>query len=141
MRMPHLPALSNGLTACLRLPCRNEDFYSRASTADLPGHDVLVTNPPYSGTHVPRLLTFCQKHTQAWLLLLPSYVVAKPAYAEAAAAMQHAPFVCAPRKRYVYWTPKGAGRGNPKVRKDGRTSPFVSLWCAVCNITDRHVAR
>lgn len=108
-----------------------EDFYARLAASDLPPHDVLVTNPPYSGTHVQRLLTFCASHTRPWLLLVPSYIISKPAFADAVAAMHHVPFVCVPKKRYVYWAPKGAGRGNPKVRKDGRTSPFVSLWCAL----------
>jgi hypothetical protein len=91
---------------------------------------VLVTNPPYSADHLQRCLAFCAASRAAWLLLLPSFVHSKD-YCEAAVAeLAHKPVYVVPKKRFVYWTPKGAARQNPKVRKDGRTSPFVTLWCA-----------
>jgi hypothetical protein len=113
------------LTWCCIL--RNEDFYAAMDNDSVPPHDVLLTNPPYSGDHMERLLTFCRDHSKPWLLLVPSYVHQKP-YFSSIFAEARAPFFAVPKKRYMYWSPKGACRDNPKVRKDGRTSPFVTLW-------------
>ena len=90
---------------------------------------MLVTNPPFSGNHVERLLEFCQQHSKPWLLLVPSYTHQKQYYASLLGGAKHRPFFAVPKKRYYFWSPKGANRNNPKVRKDGRTSPFVTLWC------------
>lgn len=95
----------------------------------VPPHDVLLTNPPYSGDHMQRLLTFCRTHNKPWMLLLPSYTHQKPYFEEIFKGAAYQPFFALPKKRYHYWTPKGVARENPKVRKDGRTAPFVSLWC------------
>lgn len=35
---------------------RNEDFYAAVDAGAVPAHDVVVTNPPFSGDHVERLL-------------------------------------------------------------------------------------
>ena len=45
-------------TGCERERVLNEnvDFYAAAAARALPAHDVLVTNPPYSGEHKQRLL-------------------------------------------------------------------------------------
>lgn len=37
--------------------------------------------------------------------------------------------------RYNYWTPKNVKRQNLKARKDGRTSPFVTMWYVSCFCT------
>jgi hypothetical protein len=110
--------------------CRNEDFYAAIDAGTVPAHDVLLTNAPYSGDHIDRLLAFCQAHTKPWLLLMPSYVHQKAYFANMFEGATHRPVFAVPKKRYYYWTPKGAARENPKVRKDGRCSPFVTLWCA-----------
>ena len=99
------------------------------ATGGHPPHDIVLTNPPYSGDHMERLLTFCRDHNKPCLLLVPSYVHQKPYFAAVHASAARTPFFVVPRKRYNYWTPRDACRGNPKVRKDGRTSPFVTLWC------------
>ena len=58
---------------------RNEDFYDVVEgKRPAPPHDVLLTNPPYSSSHMERLLRFCARHAQPWILLVPSYVYAKP---------------------------------------------------------------
>eukprot|EP01045_Picozoa_sp_COSAG04_P000333 COSAG04_NODE_7_length_45988_cov_220.188869_18_plen_76_part_00 len=38
---------------------RNEDFYAAIEDGRTPEHDVVVTNPPYSGDHAARLLRWC----------------------------------------------------------------------------------
>ena len=58
---------------------RNVDFYKEPLGPS--DYDVLVTNPPYSGDHVPRLLAFCAASPKPWLLLVPDYVHGKPYYA------------------------------------------------------------
>jgi hypothetical protein len=55
-----------------------EDFYATADQGGCPEHDVVVTNPPYSGTHVERLLGWIRKNGKPFLLLMPNYFAAKP---------------------------------------------------------------
>ncbi len=40
---------------------RNEpvDFYAEVAAGRVPEHDVLLTNPAYSGDHIPKLLKVC----------------------------------------------------------------------------------
>ena len=37
---------------------RNRDFYSDIAMKGIPNYDILVTNPPYSGEHKPKLLDY-----------------------------------------------------------------------------------
>lgn len=119
--------------------CRNEDFYAMIDAGTVPEYDVLITNPPYSEDHMERLLKFCVTRPQPWFLLIPNYVCTKPYYQPVLASDSEAPskpFYVFPKKRYCYWAPKGVSRDNPNVRKDGRTSPFVTFWCAPVSIDD-----
>ena len=64
---------------------RNEDFYAAIAQGLVPAYDVLLTNPPYSGDHIERLLSFVLGGDDAAptttarpaLLLLPNYVYMK----------------------------------------------------------------
>lgn len=38
---------------------RNEDFYAAIEGGKTPAHDIVVTNPPYSGDHIERCLCWC----------------------------------------------------------------------------------
>lgn len=103
---------------------RCEDFYKRMGSP--PPHDVLLTNPPYSGDHVEKLLAFERRNSKPTLLLMPNYVSAKTYFPRSRFS-----FVV-PRKRYMYWTPKGL-RPKDKLQSHVgaagvRTSPFVSFW-------------
>ena len=109
------------------------DFYETLRRHALPPHDVVVTNPPYSGDHVHRLLDFCRTHDRPYLLLMPNYVAAKPDFLARVSGNERPPpvYVC-PRKRYCYWTPK-AMRAKDKMQGHvsalgHRTSPFASFW-------------
>jgi hypothetical protein len=42
----------------------NRDFYKDIATGQVPDYDVLVTNPPYSGHHMEKLLEFCASQQQ-----------------------------------------------------------------------------
>ncbi|CAN0209324.1 unnamed protein product, partial [Laminaria digitata] len=60
---------------------RNEDFYEAVKSGTVPDYDVLVTNPPFSGEHVPKILSFCARQgAKPWLLLMPNYVYLKDYY-------------------------------------------------------------
>jgi len=121
-----------------RVHNRNEDFYALLAEGRVPPHDVVVTNPPYSGSHPLRLLRFLAQNGKPWLALMPNWVGGRDFYAAAVAA--ELPFYLAPRKRYHYWTPKGRRTdvvaGGAKAKTHGhtnaalgaRTSPFVSFW-------------
>jgi len=107
---------------------RCEDFYDTILKQRVPKYDILVTNPPYSDYHVKRLLEFSTNKKIPCLLLLPSYVADKPYFKKFCKSFK---LVC-PRKRYVYWTPKGL-RGKEKKQNHAsslgtRTSPFPSFW-------------
>lgn len=112
-----------------------EDFYAVVKEGRVPAHDVVVTNPPYSGDHVDRLLRWCRSNGKPFLLLMPNYFCTKDYYEPAlgGASRANAMLYLYPHKRYMYWTPKGL-RDRAKVQSQhsgaggNRTSPFVSFW-------------
>jgi hypothetical protein len=110
----------------------NEDFYERVRTGELPSFDVLVTNPPYTADHVPRLLAFCARLSRPSCLLLPSYVYMKEFYGRPYG--EAGPCYLAPPCRYKYRSPPGAHNAAGERRKAGSgssgvvTSPFTSFW-------------
>ena len=139
-----------------RVHNRNEDAYATIASGRVPKHDVLVTNPPYSGNHVERLLRFARENAKPFLLLLPDYFGRRPNYRPALGEEIEPLFLC-PRDRYQYWTPEGLRehRSNAKghrnlalgeppqhrmrccrlnkcqaisLRAGQRNSPFVSYW-------------
>lgn len=60
--------------------CR--DFYDDVKRGFVPNYDILVTNPPYSADHIPRLLDILVTRKQPFALLVPDYVAKKPFYTE-----------------------------------------------------------
>ena len=61
---------------------KNEDFYRMIEESRNPDYDILVTNPPFSGNHVERMLKFCVDSGKPFLCLVPNYVYTKPFYSE-----------------------------------------------------------
>jgi hypothetical protein len=61
---------------------RPEDFYAKIEAGTVPSFDVLVTNPPYSGDHMRKLLQFATQCGKPWLLLVPNYVYTLACYEE-----------------------------------------------------------
>ncbi len=99
----------------------NEDCYETWRTGRTPSYDVLITNPPYSADHMPRILAFCAQSAKPWMLLLPNFVAFKKSFKEIVPpALQPAYLV--PPKRYVYYAP---GR---QTQSTQATSPFDSFW-------------
>lgn len=107
-----------------------KDFYESIMSDTVPDYDVLITNPPYSGSHMERLLQYCNETngTRPWFLLLPNYVYAKDYYTAIFERSKTGskPFYVTPAngRRYLYSTPKG--RRQEKSSK--YTSPFPTFW-------------
>lgn len=90
--------------------------------------DVLVTNPPYSGDHIQRLLEYAtssRRQGQPFFLLLPNWVVKKDYYQTSTRHIR--PFYLVPHKRYVYAPPKDF-RSAKKSDTHKKSAPFVSMW-------------
>ena len=56
---------------------RKEDFYAAHANNSLPSFDVMVTNPPYSGDNMEKLLDIACSVGKPFFLLLPNYVYRK----------------------------------------------------------------
>jgi len=121
-----------------------EDFYEVIDKGKVPSHDVLLTNPPYSGDHFDKLLGFLSGNNKPALLLLPEH------FSNNKSSLYSPDKFCflSPPERYHYWTPDGM-RPEPepqqkqqpdekkkKKRKKqhrnlvlgSRNSPFASHW-------------
>lgn len=102
-----------------------------------PSFDVLITNPPYSGNHIEKLIdhltsssslfAVTSEQSRAWFLLLPNWVHKKDYYERAMTSRNIRPFYLVPRKRYVYLPPKDF-RSAKKSDVHKKSSPFVSMW-------------
>lgn len=123
-----------------------EDFYAIVREGRAPPFHVLLTNPAYSGEHIPRLLDICGKHGAPCLLLMPNYVAGKPYFSAAQkrwpASIGRTLFLVPP-KRYSYWTPKGLrSKTQSHASAAGhRTSPFVSFWYVCLGVHEAAVLR
>jgi hypothetical protein len=111
------------------------DFYHDIKTNQVPIHDVIITNPPYSDQHKKQCLDFCwdqlQKHDRPFCLLLPAYVAARQYYRqlvqdngndkdhEDSTLQKNKVIYLIPNQHYQYDHPEGTGKAE---------SPFDSLW-------------
>jgi len=131
----------------------NEDFYAVIEEGRVPEHDVLLTNPPYSGDHFRKILEFCGRSRKPWLLLLPNFVCRKTYYQPSlglsddrlpgggASAKEKGEtneanrgsrnekekplfLIPDPARPYRYWAP---GRAGFEDRAKG-TTPFETFW-------------
>eukprot|EP00913_Durusdinium_trenchii_P033973 g31800.t1 len=75
------------------------DFYAVVKEGRVPAHDVLLTNPPYSGDHVEQLLQFCRSNGKPFLLLMPNYFCVKDFYQDALGGIKGA-------KQVLYLCPR-----------------------------------
>ena len=134
---------------------RNEDFYAVLAAGEVPPHDVVVTNPPYSGTHPQRVLRFLHENRKPWLALMPNWVYAKDYYEVCAVSSDSvlsasastssdtlsstmpspspvkSPFYLVPYKRYYYWTPRGRrsdlASGGAKSKTHGHSNAALGV--------------
>ncbi len=103
---------------------RNEDFYRVIAEGRVPDYDICVTNPPYSGDHIERMLKFCVESNKPFFCLVPNYVYTKPYFNVLTASCR--PFYLIPEnRRYEFWTPGGFRKQSDREKK---TSPFISFW-------------
>ena len=122
-----------------------EDFYNVIATNMVPPYDVLLTNPPYSGDHFDKLLSFLStKNNKPALLLLPEHFSKNKSYAvyNNNASDNNKFCFMTPPERYHYWTPEGmrpeqqqtsSTKKNKRKRHKNlvlgsRNSPFASHW-------------
>mmetsp|Transcript_3553 Transcript_3553/g.4708 ORF Transcript_3553/g.4708 Transcript_3553/m.4708 type:complete len:362 (+) Transcript_3553:107-1192(+) len=114
---------------------RNRDFYDDIAKETTPEYDVCVTNPPYSGIHMEKVLAFCSESSskqKPFLLLLPHFVYTKDYYKRALSPkVSSSMFFLIPEVRYSYIPPAwvSAEKGS-KALEQGKTktAPFPSFW-------------
>jgi hypothetical protein len=124
------PYYCNGRTATLfqqlgfkKVVHAKRDFYKDISNQQVPQHDTLVTNPPYSDTHKEKCLEFCvrqfQQDKRPFFLLMPNYVAARSYCRRILGASVDDVAYLIPSTPYEYDHPEGTGH---------EISPFASLW-------------
>jgi hypothetical protein len=94
----------------------NVDFYATIAEDHTPPFDVLITNPPFSGDHMERFLTYVAGISQPWLALMPQFVAQKRYFhafkAAAAEAGRELPVYIGPsRTAYAFTAPATASDG------------------------------
>ena len=108
----------------------NRDFYADVTSNNVPQHEALVTNPPYSGNHKERLLSYLLSE---WRKNAARNTASHEATASAAAAHHHPFLLLLPSwvADTEYWRAflsdadglcDGAAPKRPKKKKSGRTS-------------------
>ena len=101
------------------------DFYKDICKNKVPQHNILVTNPPYSGNHKERCLEFAvgqlKRHGRPFFLLMPNYVASKEYFRKVVLEenVQNVFVAPAANQSYEYDHPEGTGKETP---------PFQSVW-------------
>jgi len=103
----------------------NTDFYADVKDKKIPEFDVLVTNPPYSGDHKQRLLSYLQTITKPSLLLLPAYIATK-AYWKAFSSSEEQQN--SSERRYAYLLPSDSYQYQHPDQTGKSQPPFYSAW-------------
>jgi hypothetical protein len=128
------PYYCNGRTAVLlrQLGFENvvhakRDFYCDVREENIPQHDTLITNPPYSDQHKEKCLEFClqqfRQQKRPFFLLMPNYVASRSYYRQLLGDVTQDVAYIIPSVPYEYDHPEGTGHEVP---------PFASLWfCAI----------
>ncbi len=102
----------------------NRDFYADIASESVPRHDLLMTNPPYSGDHVDRLIAHVVAAKVPFALLIPTYYLGRDVWRRAASQLSPQPFYVCPHRRYAYLPPAWA-REAAAART---TAPFTTAW-------------
>jgi len=114
---------------------KNEDFYKAITDNAVPPHDVVVTNPPYSGDHVERLVRFVKEQpTTPFFVLVPDYFQDR-AYWKELMPRTDTTVIKPATGKYVYWTPDSLRPMTGRRKKEHknlalgvRTAPFATSW-------------
>jgi hypothetical protein len=102
-----------------------EDFWRVAAENRMPAFDVLVTNPPFSGDNIEKLLAICLKLSKPFLLLVPNWLYTKEWFGSLGAAARE-PLLVVPERRYEFHSPVHLRTVASKSQLS--TSPFVTIW-------------
>ena len=113
----------------LHEPC---DFYKLVQTSEtIPHHDMMITNPPYSGSHIEKLFTHCHSkyfENKPFALLLPNWVARKKEYKTHLIKGMTLIYLTPVQQTYTYVMPEWAKRPGTHVQTDGLTTPYHSSW-------------
>ena len=106
----------------------NVDCYSAQKSNGVPPFDFILTNPPYSGDHIQRSLTFACRSQKPWAFLLPSHIMLRPWCQELFS--QRKVFYLVPHSRYSFEVCGGRGGGEgTKTQPPGQQHvPLVTMW-------------
>lgn len=102
----------------------NEDFYKVIDEKRVPEFDILVTNPPFSGNNMQRILEFTRDSGKPFLLLMPQFVSKKGYYIEWLKTLPSLKFIVPPvflgptKKAYLFAAPRGDASGDGKLVDD-----------------------
>lgn len=110
---------------------RCEDFYMAIENNTLPEFDVVVTNPPFSGDHMERLLKWVTSIDKPFFLLMPNFVYTKDYYTSSCNGKCISYLVPLARGRYKFLPPAwvSAKDGSTSIAKGKTaTSPFLAFW-------------
>eukprot|EP00750_Incisomonas_marina_P013595 INCI17506.7.p1 GENE.INCI17506.7~~INCI17506.7.p1 ORF type:complete len:492 (+),score=104.22 INCI17506.7:173-1648(+) len=105
---------------------RNVDCYRTPA----PDHDVLMTNPPFSGDHLQRIVEICASRSAPFCLLVPNFVIGHGPWRAACERLHPPPFYVVPHRRYTFSPPDFAIDKAKVAQKGGATltSPFETIW-------------
>jgi len=92
-----------------------------------PNYDIFITNPPYSGLHIERLMQHVTWNNKPWMLLMPSFVHKKDYFKRLTSKNGQYPIYLVPKKRYIYQPPPSF-REKKASDTHKKSSPFVSMW-------------
>jgi hypothetical protein len=110
---------------------RKEDCYHVwKDPSRYPQYDILMTNPPYSGDHVEKLIEHVTSKVHGnkpWMLLMPNFVHKKDYFQQLTKASGQEPIYLIPHKRYIYQPPPNF-RDKKASDTHKKSSPFVSMW-------------
>lgn len=107
---------------------QNSDFYQRIQDNDIPPHDIIVTNPPYSENHIEKLLHFVTtKSEKPFCLLMPNWVARKTEYKSLTGDATDHLLYLSPIQPYTYTMPSWNTKPE-HVQETGETTPYLSSW-------------
>mmetsp|Transcript_18289 Transcript_18289/g.39530 ORF Transcript_18289/g.39530 Transcript_18289/m.39530 type:complete len:249 (-) Transcript_18289:63-809(-) len=121
------------ISSTIRIQHEKRDFYQDDRNNTVPKHDILITNPPYSGDHKERCLEFAvrqlKNYGRSFFLLMPNYIAMKEYFRKIVLDEKIQIFYITPSPNhpYEYEHPEGTGH---------QTSPFASVWFCGLSYTE-----
>lgn len=112
-----------------------EDFWQVAAENRMPPFDVLVTNPPFSGDNIEKLINICLKLDKPFFMLVPNWMYTKDWFVSSGAQARE-PLLVVPQKRYEFHSPVHLRTVASKAQLS--TSPFVTIWFCFVPATMRN---